>query len=398
MAGPFYGAGKGPASHSAIHNHLDKKKNWPNYIQPMVLDETFNSMFLIDTREETEQHRGRTLDPFNNLLPKVAEMNVARNLKRSGPQQITTTRGAHLAVFMIQTTDKYQWTWAVTMDADEMNAGGYYDQYLPQVRRHEAFEPMTDPRNSQDDVLTVDLKFKYQKQWVSHMVLKSYLCDRNMTPETCAVQVEALEMMGSNGPVDPDDMELQLVVYNGWRVTAYTIAPDTPVVSMGPRGKVFKLSYPNVTFECRRVLKGGNLAMGTDGDRFSFLFKDHPNGLNLRGSRTSAPSGWTLLVNPRETVKSTCQTARHNLARVEGPDPTFEHAQLWTAHSRWMSQDLGDPNDPRRKSLEDPRRPNATRFEYDRYLELPNSESNFHVAFTRNSEAMPPVFSRTPNP
>ncbi len=153
-------------------------------------------------------------------------------------------------MFMIQTTDKYQWTWAVAMDVDEMNAGGYYDRYLPQVRLHEAFEPMTDPRKSQDDVLTVDLKLRYKKQWVSHMVLKSYLCDRNMTPETCAVQVEALEMMGSNGPVDPDDMELQLVVYNGWRVTAYTIAPDTPVVSMGPRGKVFKLSYPNVTFEC----------------------------------------------------------------------------------------------------------------------------------------------------
>ena len=102
-------------------------------------------------------------------------------------------------------------------------------------------------------------------------------------------------------------------------------------------------------------------------------------------------------LNPREMTKTTCEAARQNLARVEGPDPTFEHAQLWTAHSRWMNQDRGDPSDPRRKGLNDLRMPNATRSEYDRYLVLPKPESNFHAAFTRGSVAMAPEFSRMGN-
>ncbi len=400
-AGLSYGAGERRTwqeRYAPLHNNPNKKDNWPIFIQPMVHDETFNSMFLIDTREATDAYPGRTLDPFNNMFPKVAAMNAIGNLKRAGPQEAsnghTTTRGAHLAVCMIQTTDTYKWTWAVTMDLDEMNSGGHWDRYLRQVMQHEAFAPMTVPRMAENSVTTVDLKLRYKKNWVSHLVLKAYQGENNMTPETLAVQEEALEMMGEDGAVDPDDIDLQLVVYKGTKVTAYAFGPGTPVLSMGPQGMVFKLSYPDVTFECRRVLKQGNLTMGMDGDRFTFMFRDHTNGLDLRGSRTSAPSDWVLISNPRgAALGTTCEAARQNGARVEGPDPIFEPAQLWTAHSRWMNQDRGDLNDPRRRDLNDLRMPNANRFEYDRHLQLENPNKNFHAAFTRGPVAMESVLT-----
>ncbi|CAE8665121.1 unnamed protein product [Polarella glacialis] len=198
-----------------------------------------------------------------------------------------------------------------------------------------------------NSVATVDLKLRYKKYWVSHLVLKAYQGEQNMTPETCAVNEDALEIMGA-GQIDPNELDLQLMVYKGLNVTAYTFGPGTSLISMGPMGAVLKLSYPMVTFERRRVLKTGELTMGMDGDRFSFLFRDHTNGLNLRGNRTSAPSDWFMISNPKGmALGDTCLMARNAQARVEGPDPIWEPAQLWSAHKRWMGQDQGHPDDTR---------------------------------------------------
>ena len=56
-AGLSYGQGERRAwqhRYPPLHNNPNKKDNWPIFIQPMVHDETFNSMFLIDTREATD--------------------------------------------------------------------------------------------------------------------------------------------------------------------------------------------------------------------------------------------------------------------------------------------------------------------------------------------------------
>ncbi|CAE8678725.1 unnamed protein product, partial [Polarella glacialis] len=400
--GGSYRKGDTPVEYPPIHNNRDKNNNLPVFVQPMVRADDFNSMFLIDTREATDAFEGRVLDPFNNLLPQVAAMNAVTNQKRAGPYEApngaTTTRGAHLAVFMVQTTETHKWTWAVTMDADEMNMGGTWDEHMLQVFKRPSFAPMAPPKMANKSVAAVDLKLRYKKYWVSRLVLKAYQGEQNMTPETCAVNEDALDIAMNGGQIDPKELDLQLVVYKGVNVTAYTFGPETPVISMGPKGAVFKLSYPRVTFECRKVLKTGQLTMGMDGDRFSFLFRDHTNGLNLRGSRTSAPSDWVLISNPKNmALDDTCQMAREAQARVEGPDPIYEPAQLWTAHQRWMGQDQGAPNDPRLVVLDDQRLPGAKRFQYDRHLTMDNQIANFHAAFTRGPVAMNAVAASQTN-
>ena len=58
-----------------------------------------------------------------------------------------------------------------------------------------------------------------------------------------------------------------------------------------------------------------------------------------------------------------------------------------------MGQDNGNPNDNRRKPLNDPRMHGATRFEYDRFLQLVNPRHNFHAAFTRGPVYMTSVLT-----
>jgi hypothetical protein len=203
-----------------------------------------------------------------------------------------------------------------------------------------------------------------------------------------AVNEDALEKMGEH-EVNPEDLDMVIVIYAGTRVCAYSFGPGTPVMSLGPQATVYKLSYPDVTFEFRRVLKATPLTMGGDSDSFSFLIRDHTNGLDLRGQRTDAPSDWILISNPRGMgLGDTCEAARRGGGRVEGPDPIFEPAQLWNSHQRWAGQDRGDLEDTRRQNLDDARMQGATRFTYDRYLTLPNPTMNFHVAFTRGAVIM----------
>jgi hypothetical protein len=335
--------GKGAARiwqerHPVLHNQEDRRKNLPVFVQPMVPEEDFNSMFLIDTREATDAWAGRTLNPFNNLYVQVAAMNAAENLVRAGPNQApnghTTTQGVHLATTMIQTTDRYKLTWGVTMDLEANNPCGSWDRFLTQMLQHPAFSPMQIPRMSGKSVTTVDLKLRHKGVWVSHGVFKAYSGENNLSRETMAVNEDALEKMGEH-EVNPEDLDMVIVIYAGTRVCAYSFGPGTPVMSLGPQATVYKLSYPDVTFEFRRVLKASPLTMGGDSDSFSFLIRDHTNGLDLRGQRTDAPSDWILISNPRGMgLGDTCEAARRGGGRVEGPDPIFEPAQLWNSHQR----------------------------------------------------------------
>jgi hypothetical protein len=299
----------------------------------------------------------------------------------------------HLATTMIQTTDKYKITWAVCMDLEANNLCGSWDRFLTKMLEHPAFRPMDIPRMSNNSVTTVDLKLRYKSEWISHGVFKAYSGEGNLSRVTTAVNEDALEKMGER-EVNPGDLDMVIVIYAGTRVCAYSFGPGTPVMSLGPQATVFKLSYPEVTFEFRRVLKATKHTMGGDSDSFSFLLRDHTNGLNLRGQRTEAPSDWILISNPRGMgLGDTCEAARRGGGRVEGPDPIFEPAQLWNSHERWAGQNTGDLEDPRRVWLDDDRLPGAKRFQYDRYLALENPTLNFHVAFTRAAAVMPTMIT-----
>jgi hypothetical protein len=380
----------------------------------LVHDETSSSEFVIDTREATDVHPGWISDAFNNMLPNEAAMNAMRNLKKPEQHEAssghTTTRGAHLDVCMTHTTDTYKWTWGVTMSLDEMNKRGHRERHMRQVMPHEFFAPMTGPRMADT---TVDLKLRYKKNWVSHLVLKRHQGKVSTIPETLAVQEEVLEMMAADGDVDPDDIDLQIVVYKGLKATAYAFGPGTTSRSTDIRSMVFKFSDPGVHFECMRVLKEGKLTMGMDGDTATFIFNDHTKGIDLRGLHLqgglttgpdlhgpdlraggprSAPSDWVLIADPRREARWTGEAALQNQARVEGLDQRFDPAQRWTGPLPEDEPGARLTNESRSTSLTDLRLPNENRSESG-HLMRENPDENPYADSTLGPAAMEPALA-----
>ncbi|CAE8694535.1 unnamed protein product, partial [Polarella glacialis] len=195
------------------------------------------------------------------------------------------------AVELGQVHDVYSIKTNLSLGLEEMTAGATWGDDIRALLASENFKPMEVPAMSLRAGTTVDLKIRYNKAFLVHLVLKAYQGEKNMSEEVYRIDEDLFEALNAESPRDDTKWDFTLVVYKGLTICAYSFTLNGPMYALGPMGKCYKLGYPSIHFEFRRVLVADPESMGIDARRFSFQLRDHTNRLELKGMRTSCPSG-----------------------------------------------------------------------------------------------------------
>jgi hypothetical protein len=191
---------RGEPGRPPLHKQSEAS-NMPEYIQPLVSAWGFHSAYLVDTRDATHHFKGRVLDPWNHIFPEVALKNRLNGSQRNGPDESSTGlsngQGFYVQWNLGKCADVYSIKTNLSLGLEEMTTGATWGGDIRMLLASENFEPMEVPAMSLRTGTTVDLKIRYNKVFLVHLVLKAYQGDKNMSEEVYRIDEDLLEALNA---------------------------------------------------------------------------------------------------------------------------------------------------------------------------------------------------------
>ena len=254
-----------------------------------------SSIMVMDTRDE------RIVSPFQCWLVK----------------EVVTT--------MPSTVSRWSWSWrSILRQAHHVGA-------TATALSHPQFQPFSWPLMRDTSASYVDVKLYNGNEVLFHWVFRAYRSDTDLSVQVQFCD-EALIRDARVGTFRPS---VVISVFIGWKVSVFLFEVGRCSSSVGPHGTVYVGNRCRSRFELRVVDRGSDDAIGNDAGRVEFRFRDANNRINLKCGRASVPGTWLVVSHiSGPALIRMIQESRNQGARVEGPEPVEQFAQI---HQAWFT-------------------------------------------------------------